>query len=448
MNKFKRLQPITLLFAGFLVLILAGAFLLWMPFASKDGHFSNFVDALFVSTSAACVTGLSPFNTFDHWNLFGQIVILVLIQIGGLGFMTFISVVLWIVNKDLGLYGKTVIMQSAGTFSFGSVKPLLRRILIGTFIFELIGAILLSVFFFPEFGFKGIWYGTFTSISAFCNAGFDLFSGSFSSSLSAFRNNPGVLVTIGCLILIGGSGFVVWSDLIDSKFRWGRLQMHTKIVLTSTLVLTIVPMFLFMLFDFTDFGRAGAYTTIDIGAKFLNSFFLAVTPRTAGFASVDYSLLSPASKTLTILLMFIGGNSGSTAGGLKVTTMVVIIFNLVANARGKDEVAIFKQRINGSIIRQSSALMLSYLAILFVAIMVITSVDDIGTEAAIFECVSGLATVGLSLGVTGTLSITSKIVLILLMYIGRLGAFGLFNLIMGKSSEHQLLHPEGRIMVG
>ena len=447
MNKFKRFQPITLLFAGFLVLILVGALLLWLPFSSKTGH-TDFIDALFVSASAACVTGLSPFNTFDHWNLFGQIIILILIQIGGLGFMTFISVVLMIVNKDLGLYEKTVIMQSAGTFSFGSVRPLLRRILIGTFIFEAIGAILLSVFLFPDFGSKAVWIGTFTSISAFCNAGFDIFSGTFSSSLSAFSANPGVIITVASLVLLGGSGFVVWSDIIDSKFRWSRLHMHSKIVLTATLALTVIPMALFFMFDFSNIGRPGAFEDISVGAKFLNAFFLSVTPRTAGFASIDYASLSPASKTLTVLLMFIGGNSGSTAGGIKVTTIVVIIFNLVANARGKDEVAIFKQSINGSIIRQSSALLISYLTILFIAVMIVTSVDDIGTEAAIFECVSGIATVGLSLGVTGSLSITSKIVLILLMYIGRLGAFGLFNLIMGKSNEHALLHPEGRIMVG
>ena len=444
MKKRKKIQPITLLFLGFFILIIVGACLLMLPFATKQGQNTSFIDALFISASAACVTGLSPFNTFEHWTLFGQIVILILIQIGGLGFMTIISVITWIVNKSIDLYGKSVLMQSAGTYSFGDVRPLLKRILIGTFIFETIGTILISVFLYPTYGPVGIYFGLFTSISAFCNAGFDLFS----NSLVDLNSNPGILATIAFLIVIGGMGFLVWSDIIDSRFRAKKLQMHSKVVLTSMIFLIFIPALMFFIFDFTNISHDGAFSSMPLIDKITNSIFLSITPRTAGFYSVDLTKLTSASKSLIIILMFIGGNSGSTAGGLKVTTFIVIFLNLISNARGKDEVCIFKQKVNDNILRQSSALFISYLTLVVVSVVTIASIEDVSLESTIFECVSALSTVGLSLGITSSLSIWSKIVLILLMYVGRLGAFGLFTLVMGKTNEHAIQHAEGRIMVG
>ena len=335
-------------------------------------------------------------------------------------------------------------MQSAGTYSFGDVRPLLKRILIGTFIFETIGTILISVFLYPTYGPVGIYYGLFTSISAFCNAGFDLFS----NSLVDLNSNPGILATIAFLIVIGGMGFLVWSDIIDSRFRAKKLQMHSKVVLTSMIFLIFIPALMFFIFDFTNISHDGAFSSMPLIDKITNSIFLSITPRTAGFYSVDLTKLTSASKSLIIILMFIGGNSGSTAGGLKVTTFIVIFLNLISNARGKDEVCIFKQKVNDNILRQSSALFISYLTLVVVSVVTIASIEDVSLESTIFECVSALSTVGLSLGITSSLSIWSKIVLILLMYVGRLGAFGLFTLVMGKTNEHAIQHAEGRIMVG
>jgi len=440
----RKLSPIAVLFIGFAGLILLGSLLLTLPIAHKEGVNVSYIDALFISTSGTCVTGLTPLNVFKTFNLFGQIVLLVLIQIGGLGFMTFIAVILLIINKQLGIYNQTIIMQSAGTFTLGSVKPLLKRILLVTFIFEGTGWVLLSLFLRADYGNEAWYIGLFTSISAFCNAGFDLFE----SSLTTYKSNPGIILTICALINLGGIGFVVYSDLIDVKFNFKKLQMHSKLVLLCNAIVIVIPFFLFFLFEFVEAGQMGKFVNLPFGEKVLNSLFLSITPRTAGFYTLPYDQLTAASKGLTMILMFIGGNSGSTAGGVKVTTIAVIILSLVATAKGSEETVAFKQRITKSVIQQSSALFFTYAALVIIAGGLVTSYEEISLESGLFECISALATVGLTLGITSVITVPTKIVLIILMYLGRVGAFGLFSLILKKSKSHGITHPEGRIMVG
>lgn len=445
-SKVKKITPIGILFLGFLTLILIGSGLLVLPFASKSGESIKYIDALFVSTSATCVTGLTPFNTFETFTVFGQIVILLLIQIGGLGFMTLISLLLLWIKKELGVYSKTILVQSAGSFSFGSVKHLLRKIVIFTVIFEFFGWLILSLLFLEDYGGAAFYYGLFTSISAFCNAGFDLFS----DSLVAYNSSPGIILAIVVLINVGGLGFIVLSDLFDCKFEFSKLQVHSKIVLVANLFLIVIPFVLFFLFEFIDFGQNGYYIDKTIGEKVLNSLFLTITPRTAGFYTVDYAKLTPASKELTSILMFIGGNSGSTAGGIKVTTIVVVIIGAISTARRNEDTIIFKRKISNKIIQQSNALFFAYLLLLLISITTISMIEGgaITTEESVFECISALSTVGLSLGITSSLTVFSKIVLIVLMYLGRIGAFGLFYLIFRKNNKHLIAYPEGRILVG
>lgn len=468
--KSNKMRPVRLLSLGYLITIMLGTFLLMLPIATKDGQAStniweNLVDCLFTATSATCVTGLIPFDTFTHWTMFGQIVILCLIQIGGLGFMTIITLVFMLLRRNLSLYNRTIMMQSAGSYNISEVTKLIKRIIIGTIIFESVGAIILFLAFWlgdgREVG-ESIYYGIFHSISAFCNAGFDIIgSSSPGGSLVDYQSNPVVLITIMALIVIGGSGFIVWSDLIDSKFKFRKLQMHSKIVLVATSILIVLPAILFFVFEFTSFGNEGHYKDLPLFDKILNSFFLSISPRTAGFASLDLTELTPSGQLLTIILMFIGGNSGSTAGGVKVTTFVVVIANLIASARGNDKVVMFKRKVPTTVVKQSGALFVVYLIMILLATMAICSFEPelmknatgqvvpiFSFQNVLFEVVSAIGTVGLSLGVSAYASIGTQLILTFLMYTGRLGALALFSVFVNKKNEYLLEEPKGKIMVG
>lgn len=446
--KNKKISPVRLLSIGYVVTIIIGTILLMLPFASKENSSTTLIDALFTATSATCVTGLIPFDTFMHWTIFGQIVILVLIQIGGLGFMTIITLVFMFLKKNISLYNRTVLMQSAGSYNISEVTMLMKRIFIGTLIFEGIGAIILSLIFSKEMSIgKAIYYGVFHSVSAFCNAGFDII-GSATGSLTDFYSNPILLITIMLLIIIGGLGFIVWSDLLDSKFKFKKMQLHSKIVLVWSSVLIIVPAILFFIFEFTSFGQQGHFQNFTFGEKILNSFFLSVSPRTAGFNSIDLNELTSSGKLLTIVLMFIGGNSGSTAGGLKVTTFIIIIASLVSSARGNDKVILFKREVPGTVVKQAGSLFIAYMSMVIIATLVISSLEEFTFEQVLFEVVSAVGTVGLTLGVSGAAGVATKVILILLMYAGRLGALALFSVFIKEKNEHILGEPKGKVMVG
>lgn len=444
-KKYRKNMPVVMLLSlGYFITILIGTILLLLPFASKTGS-TPFIDALLTSTSATCVTGLTSFDTFTHFTLFGQIVIMVLIQIGGLGFMTIITLLFMLVRKNLGLYNRTVMMQSAGSYNISSVPKLIKRIIIGTLIFEGIGAIILSIALWKEHGARAIYLGIFHSISAYCNAGFDVFG---TGSLSAYASNPTVLITIMALVVIGGSGFIVWSDIIDSRFKFSKYQLHTKIVIIATLLFIIVPAILFFIFEFTDIGLKASYTNMALGDKILNALFMSITPRTAGFYSVDITKLSPSGQILTDILMFIGGNSGSTAGGIKITTVVVIFATLFANAKSQEHIVIFNRKVSPQVINQAIALAVAYVIIIFLATLIIGAYEPWDVTAIIFEVVSAIGTVGLSLGLTEHAMIITKLIIIVLMYIGRLGALTLFSLFLKDKNNSIVEKPEGKVLVG
>lgn len=444
-NLLKRIPISAFLFIGYALIILVGSGLLSLPFASATGESHGYIDCLFTSVSATCVTGLVPFDTGLSWSLFGQIVILVLIQIGGLGFMTVISLFYLIFGKRIGVHDQNILMQSQGSFSVGGIIPLIRKIIIMTFSVEAIGALILFLNFYGTFGMKGLYYAVFTSISAFCNAGFDVFG---TGSLTAFSSNGVVILTVSALVIIGGLGFVVWSDLFKNKFNLKRCQLHTNVVLIANAILIVGGALLFFILEFTDIGVKGNFSNMTFGDKVINSILMSVSPRTAGFNSVDLTQVSGPGQFLTIMLMFIGGNSCSTAGGIKVTTTVVVLANLVASAKNKKEVKLMNRKVSNEVVKQASAVLISYLLLTISAVLLMGIFESVGLDEILFEVVSAEATVGLSLNLTPTLGIVSKLVLILLMYVGRLGAFTLFEMLFSKNKKEYISRPEGKIMVG
>lgn len=423
---------------GYLVVIVAGSLLLMLPFATRDGQSTSYVNALFTATSATCVTGLVPYDTNVHWTLFGQIVILLLIQTGGLGFMTFVSILFNAIGRNLGLYKRKALMLSEGADRLSDVRRLVRRIALGTAIFELAGAGLLAIRFIPELGAgKGIYYAVWHSVSAFCNAGFDLMGGVFADeqfvSLTRYATDPLVSLTIAFLIIVGGLGFCVWSDVVDAKFRVKKFRLYTKVVLLVNTLFLVVSTVLFFFFERSN----PTYENFTLGEKWLVSFFNATTPRTAGFNTVDLTSLSDSGYLLTVILMFVGGSSGSTAGGIKINTLAVIVMGMVAVFRGRRDIDIGKKRIDFSLVSQALAVFVSCLILVITATLIICVIepDEIAPfRSVLFEVVSALGTVGLSLSLTPVLSTASKCILILLMYAGRVGILTL-ALALGESRK-------------
>lgn len=455
-RKFKfKLSVWQVLALGYLICILVGSALLSLPFASKDGHSAGYLNALFVSTSATCVTGLTPVDTATQWSTFGQIVILILIQLGGLGFMTFVSVLFQIFKRGMGLYGRTLVMMSAGDKKYNGIARLIRRIIIGTVIIELTGACLLSIRFIQDYGaLKGIYYGIWHSVSAFCNAGFDVV-GVGGTSLSAYATDPLVTLTICALIVLGGLGFCVWGDVLDCKCNPKKFQLNTKIVLLVTAILLVLSTGLFLGFEWNN----PAYSEYNFGQKLLLSIFNATTPRTAGFFTTAPANLSESGYLLTVILMFIGGSSGSTAGGIKVGTFAVIIMGMLTVFRGRKDINIGKKRIDSALVSQALAIFAAFLMLVMVATLIICAVEQPLLDGkctfkdALFECVSALGTSGLSASkefgsLTPHLSIVSKLILILLMYAGRVGILTLALALGKKRKVDNIRRPLDSLMIG
>lgn len=428
---------------GYLIVILTGSVLLVLPFAAKEGS-ASYIDALFTATSAACVTGLVPFDTFGHWTLFGQIVILLLIQLGGLGFTTVVSILFIMVRRGFGLYERSAVIRSLGSNNLKGVRTLVKQIVIGTFSIELIGAGFLSIRFIPDFGVgTGIYFSVFHAVSAFCNAGFDLMGES--GSLTRYAADPLVVITICALIFIGGLGFCVWGDIFNSKANPKKFQFYTKFILFCSIVLLIVSTGLFLAFDW----NSAAYEGKSVGGKILCALFEATTARTAGFYTVDYNKISESGYLLTVILMFIGGCSGSTAGGIKVGTFAVMIMGMVAALRGKQDINLGKRRVDMSQLLQALAVFTAYLTIILVAVMTICVIEPAGFKEVLFESVSALGTVGLSMNLTPSLQIASKIILILLMFAGRAGVLTIAMAFGRKNrSEAKIKRPVEMIFIG
>ncbi|MDF3004918.1 MAG: Trk family potassium uptake protein [Oscillospiraceae bacterium] len=429
---------------GFAFIILVGGVLLSLPIANRNGEFIPFLNALFTSASATCVTGLVVYDTWTQFSVFGQTVILLLIQIGGLGFMAIAILFSLVVGRRIGLRERSLLAEAVSATQVGGVIRLVRRMLIGTALFEGVGAALLSVRFIPEFGWgRGLWYSVFHSISAFCNAGFDLMGfRAPSSSLTYFYNDPVVVLTIATLIVVGGIGFVVWNELIESRFCFGKLRLHSRAVLISTFTLLMVGMLLFLLLE-----RDGVFSAMSIQERILSAFFQSVSPRTAGFNTVDIAALSDGSKFITMILMFIGAAPGGTGGGIKVTTMVVMAATVLASLRNREDVSIWHFRLETEILRRAFCGVSVYLAMTVCGVLVLCAQGQLFTDAA-FECLSAIGTVGLSTGITQTLPPLSRIVIVLLMYAGRVGSLTVFLAVARSNNGGKLRNPIGKVIVG
>ncbi len=443
---FHRIPPVKVLVFGYLLIILCGALILMLPISSKQGMGTSFINSLFTACSATCVTGLTVFDTFEHWTIFGQLVILSLIQIGGLGFMSLAIVIVTFTGKRIG-YGQRVLMREAiSAPQVGGVVRMARFVIKGTLLFEGLGALLLSFFFIPQAGLKhGIYYSVFHSISAFCNAGFDVL-GKYGkgSSLSHFNNSPTLLLTISCLIILGGLGFYVWDDVKINKLRWKSYKLHSKIVLTSSAFLIISSTVTFFLLEY----NSKAFMLLNFGEKLLNSFFMAVTPRTAGFASVN--MLNTAQPTLliTMALMLIGGSPGSTAGGIKTTTAAVLAANTMAISKRYPSIQLFRRRIDDLALKSAAAIVFIYAALCFISAIIISVSDGFLIFDSLFEAVSAIGTVGLTVGISENAGAISKCILIFLMYFGRVGCFTIIYAIRKNSGPVLSKLPLEKVAVG
>ena len=446
MKKMKKKGSYTrALAAGFGLIILAGALILMTPAASRSGQWTPFLDALFTAASATCVTGLVIADTYQHWNLFGQLVILLLIQIGGLGFITIGAYISVLFKKKIGLRGRTAIHESVSTLELAGVVRLVVQIMKGTFLFEMTGALLLSVRFVPQFGWaRGIYFGIFHSVSAFCNAGFDLMGVREPySSLCFYEGDVLVNLTVIALILLGGLGFLVWDDFWRNRFHFKRYMLHSKIVLAASGVLVVGGAVLFFLVE-----RNGLFAGMSAKETALGALFAAVTPRTAGFNTTDLAKMGNAGRLLTMILMFIGGGSGSTAGGVKLTTAVVMVFSAWATIRRTPGVNIFGRRMEEDVIRRASAIVVCNFLLILAASLWIFAVQPLDFSDVFLETVSAMSTVGLSTGTTRLLLPASKAAVILLMYCGRLGSLTFALVFAQRRVVPPVQQPVEKIVVG
>lgn len=442
-------SPTEILIAGFALVILVGAVLLTLPIATQSGVSASFVNALFTSTSSVCVTGLVVVDTGTYWSVFGKVVIICLIQVGGLGFMSFATMFFVLAGKKITIKDRLLIQSSINMDSLSGIVKFAKYIFYSAFIIEAIGALLLGLVFVPEFGFlKGIGFSIFHSISSFCNAGFDLM-GNY-ASLTKYVDNFIVNFVICLLIILGGLGFAVTSDLIFvRKFR--KMSMHSKFVLVTTGILLIVGFVFFFIFEFNNPKTMG---NLPLHGKFLASMFQSVTPRTAGSNTVDIAGLTAPSIFLTMILMFVGASPGSTGGGVKTTTMGIIIMTVGSVLRGKKDVVAFKRTISGSLIRRSISILIIASGLIIIMIFILLCTEPGASfEAVIFEVLSAFGTVGLSMGLTPNLTIEGKLAISLTMFIGRLGPLTIAYAI-SQSEKHSKENigtfklPEGNIMIG
>lgn len=441
-RKLTNTQLIVLFFA---VVIATGTFLLCLPIASKSREWTPLLDCAFTATSATCVTGLIVYDTFTHWSLFGQLVILSMIQIGGLGVMTIISTFSVFAKRKISLYERKLLMQSAGTIKSSGIIKLLKQIIGITLICEAAGAVILATRFCPEFGIvEGIYCSIFHAVSAFCNAGFDLMGryGEF-SSLTAFYGDITVNITVCALIIAGGLGFIVWQDIVTNKFTVKKYSVHSKIVLITTAVLLAGGWLCYFIFE-----RNASLAGLDAGEKILASFFQSVTSRTAGFNTVPLNKLTGAGVVLMSVLMLTGGSPGSTAGGIKTTTIAVMILELIAAAKGDKDTVVFKRRLEDDTVKRAGAIISIYLMAVVISLMAICSTENLPLSDVLFEVASAAGTVGLTVGITSTLSTASHIILMLLMFGGRIGGLTLVFAFAERRERAKLARPSEKILIG
>lgn len=440
--KLNKLSTTRKIIAGFAAMILLGACLLRLPIATKPGQpHTSFLTALFTSTSATCTVGLVRFDTFTHWTLFGHFVILVLMQVGGFGFMTLAIYLVTLTKRKIGLSQRVMMQESVSAPQIGGIVKLTRLIFIGTFAFESAGAFLLAFYFVPRLGFfRGVFYSIFHSVSAFCNAGFDLM-GIFEpgSSLSVAQQNVYVNLIIIILGVVGGLGFFVWADMLHRKLKYGYYLLHTKLVLFTTAAIAAVGAVLIFIFEL---GNGSAVNSI------MPSIFHSVMASTCGYVTANLANYTHATQLVLIIIMLIGGSPGSTAGGIKTTTFAVLCLSITATLRRKKSIECFHRRIEDDIVRKASCVATIYIILVTSCSMIICWLDKVPMNAALFETVSAISTDGMSLGITASLGGVSQMLLIFLMFFGRVGSVTVLTAFSSENSVSVLKLPAERVQVG
>ena len=413
MNKIK-INSTQIIFGSFLLAVFAGTFLLMLPFASNDNTPTNFLTCLFTATSSLCVTGLIVVDTATHWSFFGQLIILILIQIGGLGVIVIISIISIFIGQKINIIQRSTLQEALSVEKVGGIIKFIFFVIKIVLVFEIGGAILLFIQFSKDFDiFTAIWYSLFHSISAFCNAGFDLMGTKAEfSSLTLYQSSILINITIMLLIIFGGLGFYVWSDILKKKFDFKRYKLQSKIVILTTCFLILIPAIYFYFFE---------YKYLSGATRILTSFFFFFSTRTAGFNTADFGDLSETGKAISIMLMLIGGSPGSTAGGMKTTTISILIISTIAVFKRYNEPHIFNRRIEMQIIKNAITIFMMYIILFLIAGFIICNVENVSLMDALFETASAIGTVGLTLGITNSHSVLSQIIIIILMFLGRIG---------------------------
>ena len=446
-KKPKQMNATQVIAVVFALLILLGAGLLSLPVASRSGVSCGFRAALFTATSATCVTGLTLFDTFTQWSGFGQIVIISLIQIGGLGFMSIATMVVFLLRRKVGLKQRLLMAQALSLNDMQDVVRLQKWVIFGSFSIEAMGALILTLRFLPEYGFgTALKWGVFHSISAFCNAGFDIFGCiTPGASLMEFNSDPVVLLTLGSLVTIGGLGFLVWQEMASVR-RFKKMSVYTRLVLATTLILLLFGTVCIAVLEWNNPATIG---DMSLGDKLLNSFFQSVTLRTAGFAAVDQAGLTEAGKGVSIALMLVGGSSGSTAGGVKTVTMMVLLLFIWARARGKNSVCVFRRTIAQDHVMNAMTIVAIVVGLAVFGSVFICATSPVGFTDALYESVSALATVGLTAGVTGKLSVAAQILIIIFMYFGRVGVLTIsLGFLMGTEAQERFRYAQTDVLIG
>ena len=443
----RALSPTKIIAVTFLILILTGAFLLTLPVATRDGQGCDFLRALFTATSATCVTGLTPFDTYTQWSGFGQGVLLCLIEVGGLGFMSMATLFVFLLRRRIGLKQRMVMAQALSLNDMEGVVRLQRTVIFGSLSVEALGAAILAAYFTPRFGFgKALWLGVFHSVSAFCNAGFDVFG--FlepGASQMTFQDDPLVLLTLGALVVIGGLGFLVWEELAERK-PFGRMSVYTRLVLSTTGALLLAGWVLTCLLEWNNPDTLG---NMPVWEKLLNGFFQSVTLRTAGFAAVDQGKLTEGGKAVSMVIMLIGGSSGSTAGGLKTVTFVVLVLFIWARLRGRSTVCAFRRTIPASQVLDAMTIAMAMLILAMFGAVFICATSPVGFTNALYEAISALATVGLTADTTLRLSVPAQYLIILYMYFGRVGILTIsLGFLTGDRAAERFRYAQTSLLIG
>ncbi|MGN0668098.1 MAG: TrkH family potassium uptake protein [Angelakisella sp.] len=435
------LTSFQLIILGFADVILLGALILMLPVASASGAWTPFRESLFTSTSAVCVTGLVIYDSGSYWSGFGQGVILLLIQIGGLGVITMAATFLMLAGKNISLKERSAMQDAISAPAVGGIVRLTRFILKGTFFIELLGALAMLPVFCRDYGSRGIWMSVFHSVSAFCNAGFDILGrpGNLYPSLTAYIADPLINIIVVLLIVTGGIGFLTWDDVCTHRLHLRRYRMQSKVILAATGLLILFPAVLFFFTDFSD---------LPMEQRFLASLFQAVTPRTAGYNTADLTAMTEASRAVMTVLMLIGGAPGSTAGGMKVTTLTVLTANAFATFRRRAEPQLFHRRLEGAAIRNASTILMLYLTLFFTGAVIISTAEGLPLSACLYETASAVGTVGLTLGLTPQLGALSQWILIVLMFLGRVGGLTLIYAAYSGRDLSCARFPQEKITVG